>query len=102
MSESDTNPADDTKAVDKNTEAEGVNLAEGSPGQRLTDARSALGLSLADLAAETRIPQNHLQALENNQEKKHKTSREKIRNSREKLKTHRHVAGRGQGSATGS
>ncbi len=67
MSESDTNPADDTKAVDKNTEAEGVNLAEGSPGQRLTDARSALGLSLADLAAETRIPQNHLQALENNQ-----------------------------------
>lgn len=75
MSESETNSAADTKAVDKNTEAEvsatakaeGVNLAEGLPGQRLTDARAALGLSLADLASETRIPQNHLQALENNQ-----------------------------------
>ena len=34
------------------------------PGERLRDAREAMGLSLAEVAARTRVPQRHLEALE--------------------------------------
>jgi cytoskeletal protein RodZ len=36
-------------------------------GEKLRDARVALGLDLADVAARTRIPQRHLAAIEQSQ-----------------------------------
>lgn len=45
-------------------ETEGHNPVSGTVGQRLAAARRAAKLELADIAARTRIPQRHLEALE--------------------------------------
>lgn len=39
-------------------------VAPARPGQQLRDARESRGLSLAEIAARTRVPQRHLEALE--------------------------------------
>lgn len=45
-------------------EGEGVHAAPKTVGQRLAEARKAAGLDLADIATRTRIPQRHLEAIE--------------------------------------
>lgn len=45
-------------------EAEGTNAAPQRVGERLAEARKAANLDLADIATRTRIPQRHLEAIE--------------------------------------
>ncbi|RJF93930.1 helix-turn-helix domain-containing protein [Sphingomonas cavernae] len=46
------------------TEAEGAYASSKKVGERLAEARKAAGLDLADIATRTRIPQRHLEAIE--------------------------------------